>query len=93
MANASADHLAGSDLDLYAFDADGNLVDSDVTATADEHVDLPPGDYDVYVVPYSLPAGPPQARPGCGTAMAVRDRMGHLTAEDEPASPPTARSP
>ncbi|WP_329280569.1 S8 family serine peptidase [Streptomyces sp. NBC_01451] len=53
----SADHVPGSDLDLYAFDTDGNHVGNWAGAGSDEHVDLPPGDYDVYVLQYELPAG------------------------------------
>lgn len=53
----SADHVPGSDLDLYAFDTKGNHVGAWADAGSDEHVDLPPGDYDVYVVQYELPAG------------------------------------
>ncbi|WEH16670.1 S8 family serine peptidase [Streptomyces sp. VNUA24] len=53
----SADHVPGSDLDLYAFDTKGNHVGAWADAGSDEHVDLPPGDYDVYVVQYDLPAG------------------------------------
>ncbi|MGI5423886.1 S8 family serine peptidase [Streptomyces sp. CA-179760] len=53
----SADHVPGSDLDLYAFDTDGNHVGDWAGAGSDEHVDLPPGDYDVYVLQYILPAG------------------------------------
>jgi hypothetical protein len=55
------DHVAGSDLDLYAFLLDGSLVDSGPPTWAipglAEHIDLPPGDYDVYVVQYELPEG------------------------------------
>ncbi|WSQ14297.1 S8 family serine peptidase [Streptomyces sp. NBC_01231] len=53
----SADHVPGSNLDLYAFDTDGNHVGDWAGPGSDEHVDLPPGDYDVYVLQYELPAG------------------------------------
>ncbi|WP_328506685.1 S8 family serine peptidase [Streptomyces sp. NBC_00391] len=53
----SADHLPGSDIDLYAFDTQGNHVGEWADVGSDEYVDLPPGDYDVYVVQYELPAG------------------------------------
>ncbi|WP_338897128.1 S8 family serine peptidase [Streptomyces sp. TG1A-60] len=54
---SSADYLPGSDIDLYAFDTDGNHVGDWADVGSDEHVDLPPGDYDVYVLQYELPAG------------------------------------
>ncbi|WP_327723517.1 hypothetical protein [Streptomyces europaeiscabiei] len=53
----SADHVPGSNLDLYAFDTDGNHVGDRAGPGSDEHVDLPPGDYAVYVLQYELPAG------------------------------------
>ncbi|MFI9170032.1 S8 family serine peptidase [Streptomyces lincolnensis] len=53
----SADHVPGSNLDLYAFDTEGNHVGDWAGPGSDEHVDLPPGDYDVYVLQYELPAG------------------------------------
>ncbi|SFO04099.1 PA domain-containing protein [Streptomyces sp. cf124] len=52
----SEDHIPGSDLDLYAFDTEGNHVGEWADVGSDEHVDLPPGDYDVYVLQYELPA-------------------------------------
>ncbi|WP_232030155.1 alpha/beta fold hydrolase [Streptomyces lincolnensis] len=57
VAITSADHLPGSDIDLYAFDTAGNHVGRWPGIRSDEHVDLPPGDYDVYVVQYQLPTG------------------------------------
>ncbi|MER7402010.1 S8 family serine peptidase [Streptomyces sp. NPDC000070] len=57
VATTSADHLPGTDLDMYAFGTDGRLVEMSAKAESDEHVDLPPGDYDVYIVQYSLPEG------------------------------------
>ncbi|GGW35815.1 S8 family serine peptidase [Streptomyces caelestis] len=57
VATASADHLPATDLDMYAFDTDGQLFDMSAKAGSDENIDLPPGDYDVYVVQYSLPEG------------------------------------
>lgn len=53
----SADHVPGSNIDLYAFETDGNHVGDWAGPGSDEHVDLPPGDYDVYVLQYELPAG------------------------------------
>ncbi|MFD3503550.1 S8 family serine peptidase [Streptomyces sp. NPDC058678] len=52
----SADHLAGSDVDLWVFDKDGNLL-STPTDGNEEHVDLEPGTYEVYVNQYALPLG------------------------------------
>lgn len=55
------DHLAGSDLDLYVFRDDGTFVGewgtTVVVPGSDEHVDLPPGDYDAYLVQFELPEG------------------------------------
>ncbi|MGJ5797940.1 hypothetical protein ACSCB1_01945 [Streptomyces europaeiscabiei] len=56
VAITAADHLPGSDIDLYAFDTAGNQIGRP-DAGSDEHTDLPPGDYDVYVLQYKLPAG------------------------------------
>lgn len=53
----SSDHLPGSDVDLYVYDKDGKRVGPPPETGSDEHVDLPPGDYDTYVVPYALPDG------------------------------------
>ncbi|MBW8739357.1 MAG: S8 family serine peptidase [Streptomyces turgidiscabies] len=50
------EHLAGSDLDLYVYDKDGNLL-SNPNSGNDEHVDLAPGTYEVYVNQYALPEG------------------------------------
>jgi hypothetical protein len=52
----AADHLVGSDLDLYVYDKDGNLL-SNPSNSNDEHVDLAPGTYEVYVNQYDLPEG------------------------------------
>ncbi|WUG36788.1 hypothetical protein OHN74_00415 [Streptomyces sp. NBC_00459] len=57
VAITSADHLAGSDIDLYIFDKDGARVGPWPGTGSDEHADLPPGDYDVYVLQYALPEG------------------------------------
>ncbi|KPI03981.1 Cucumisin [Actinobacteria bacterium OK074] len=57
VAITAADHLPGTDLDLYAFDTDGNHIGEWPDAGSDEQVDLPPGDYDVYVLQYALPTG------------------------------------
>ncbi|KPI09466.1 Cucumisin [Actinobacteria bacterium OK074] len=54
---SSADFVAGSDVDLYAFDENGTLVSPWPGTGSDEHADLPPGDYDVYLVQYALPDG------------------------------------
>ncbi|PAZ14242.1 peptidase [Streptomyces sp. SA15] len=53
----SADHLAGSDLDLFVLDKDGNLVNDLPGGSSDEHADLKPGTYTVYVVQFALPEG------------------------------------
>ncbi|WKX10932.1 S8 family peptidase [Streptomyces sp. NL15-2K] len=53
----SADHLAGSDLDLFVLDKDGNLVNDLPGGGSDEHADLEPGKYTVYVVQFALPEG------------------------------------
>jgi hypothetical protein len=53
----SADHLAGSDLDLWVLDKNGDNLVNLVTGN-DEHVDLTePGTYVVYLNQYALPAG------------------------------------
>ncbi|BBC34810.1 hypothetical protein SGFS_061040 [Streptomyces graminofaciens] len=57
LAVREADHLPGSDIDLYVFDTAGNHIGAWPGVGSDEHVDLPPGDYDVYVLQYELPAG------------------------------------
>ncbi|MDX2548631.1 S8 family serine peptidase [Streptomyces sp. WI04-05B] len=53
----SADHVPGSNLDLYAFDTNGNHIGDWAGPGSDEHVDLPPVDYDVYVRQSELPTG------------------------------------
>ncbi|WP_067018612.1 S8 family serine peptidase [Streptomyces dysideae] len=53
----SADHLAGSDLDLWVLDKDGNQVSELPGDGSDEHVDLEPGTYEVYVNQFALPSG------------------------------------
>ncbi|MGW0709440.1 S8 family serine peptidase [Streptomyces sp. NPDC002643] len=55
VAITAADHLPGSDLDLYVVDSGGTIVSPDPTDFSDHHADLGPGDYDVYVVQYTLP--------------------------------------
>ncbi|GHH82306.1 S8 family serine peptidase [Streptomyces capitiformicae] len=57
LAITSADHLPGSDIDLYVFDTAGKHIGRWPGPDSDEHTDLPPGDYDVYVLQYQLPAG------------------------------------
>ncbi|MFF0011356.1 S8 family peptidase [Streptomyces sp. NPDC005374] len=52
----SADHLAGSDVDLWVYDKDGNLL-SNPDDGNDEQVDLTPGTYEVYVNQYAMPEG------------------------------------
>jgi hypothetical protein len=53
----SADHLAGSDVDLWVLDKDGKNLAA-ITPGNDEHVDLTePGTYEVYVNQYALPQG------------------------------------
>ncbi|QNP68574.1 S8 family serine peptidase [Streptomyces roseirectus] len=53
----SADHLPGSDLDLWVLDKNGDNLVNLVTGN-DEHVDLTePGTYDVYLNQYALPQG------------------------------------
>jgi len=53
----SADHLAGSDLDLWVLDKNGDNLVNLVTGN-DEHVDLTePGTYVVYLNQYALPQG------------------------------------
>ena len=52
----AADHIAGSDVDLYVYDKDRNLL-SNPDSGNDEHVDLTPGTYEVYVNQYALPEG------------------------------------
>ncbi|WP_371664660.1 S8 family serine peptidase [Streptomyces sp. NBC_00280] len=50
----SAEHLAGSDLDLWVLDKDGHLLTRPGSSN-DEHADLEPGTYTVYVIQYALP--------------------------------------
>ncbi|MGW2386760.1 S8 family serine peptidase [Streptomyces sp. NPDC001658] len=52
-----SDHLKGSDLDLWVLDKDGRLVSALPVRGSDEHVDLRPGTYQVYVNQYGLPEG------------------------------------
>lgn len=52
-----ADHLSDSNLDLYAFRTDGTLAEALTAPGSAKHIDLPPGDYDVYLVQYELPQG------------------------------------
>ncbi|WP_371661092.1 S8 family peptidase [Streptomyces sp. NBC_00280] len=52
----SADHVAGSDVDLWVYDKDRNLL-SNPDDGNDEQVDLTPGTYEVYVNQYALPEG------------------------------------
>lgn len=52
----SSDHLAGSDVDLWVYDKDGNLLSAPDDGN-DEQVDLAPGTYQVYVNQYALPEG------------------------------------
>ncbi|MFF6785723.1 S8 family serine peptidase [Streptomyces sp. NPDC012510] len=53
----SSDFLGGSDMDLWVYDEDGNLL-SDPTGGSDEYVDLiEPGRYEVYVNQFALPEG------------------------------------
>ncbi|MEU9267137.1 hypothetical protein AB0E04_17025 [Streptomyces sp. NPDC048251] len=52
----SSDHLAGSDVDLFVYDKDGNLLTAPDESN-DEQADLTPGTYEVYVNQYALPEG------------------------------------
>ncbi|MDW4907287.1 S8 family serine peptidase [Streptomyces sp. ADMS] len=52
----SADHLTGSDVDLFVFDRNGTLLTSP-GPSSDEQIDLAPGTYEVYVNQYALPEG------------------------------------
>ncbi|MEU5195739.1 S8 family serine peptidase [Streptomyces scabiei] len=52
----ASDHLVGSDVDLYVYDKDGTLL-SNPGSSNDEHIDLAPGTYEVYVNQYALPEG------------------------------------
>ncbi|WP_250004998.1 S8 family peptidase [Actinoplanes sp. M2I2] len=57
-ATFDADHPAGTDLDLFAYQAGTNtLVASSGGGTAEEQIQLPPGSYDIYVVQFALPPG------------------------------------
>ncbi|MET8979981.1 S8 family peptidase [Streptomyces sp. NPDC004539] len=53
----AADHVPGSKMSLYAFDENGARVFPGPQTGPDDHVDLPPGDYDVYVVQEHMPEG------------------------------------
>jgi subtilisin family serine protease len=56
-ATFSADHAAGSDIDLYVYRS-GTLVGESAGGTADESITVTQsGDYDVYVVQFALPEG------------------------------------
>ncbi|MDX3716579.1 S8 family serine peptidase [Streptomyces caniscabiei] len=57
VAVTSANHLPGSDLDMYVFDADGEPFGRFPGTGSDEQNDLPSGTYDVYIVQYALPPG------------------------------------
>jgi hypothetical protein len=52
-----SDHLKGSDLDLWVLDEDGALVSALPVSGSNEHVDLGPGTYQVYVSQFALPQG------------------------------------
>ncbi|WP_180687401.1 S8 family serine peptidase [Streptomyces gossypiisoli] len=53
----SSDFLAGSDIDLWVYDKDGNRISSP-TGSSDEYLDLTePGTYEVYVNQFALPEG------------------------------------
>ncbi|MFM9444444.1 S8 family serine peptidase [Streptomyces acidiscabies] len=56
VAIVSSDFKAGSDVDLWVIDKDGNVVSSP-GAGNNEHVDLAPGTYDVFVNQAIAPAG------------------------------------
>ncbi|MBO4258130.1 S8 family serine peptidase [Streptomyces griseorubiginosus] len=56
VAITSADQIAGSDLDLWVYDKDGNLLWEPIAGN-DEHIDLKPGTYEVYVNQVVLPRG------------------------------------
>jgi subtilisin family serine protease len=52
-----ADHLPGSIVNVAAFDNNGVEVSPEPQIGSQDYLDLPPGDYDVYVVQYHLPKG------------------------------------
>ncbi|MEV7731774.1 S8 family serine peptidase [Streptomyces sp. NPDC088921] len=52
----SSDYLKGSDMDMYVYDKKGNLVFYPLTGN-EEHVDLKPGTYEVYLSQFVLPQG------------------------------------
>jgi hypothetical protein len=57
LAVLSGDHQAGSDIDLWVFDKNGNPLTAPLN-TSDEHIDLKkPGTYDVYINQFTLPQG------------------------------------
>ncbi|MET8981930.1 S8 family serine peptidase [Streptomyces sp. NPDC004539] len=56
VAIVSSDFKAGSDVDLWVVDKDGNVVSSPAAGNS-EHADLAPGTYDVYVNQALAPAG------------------------------------
>jgi hypothetical protein len=56
-ATFAADHVPGSDIDLYVYRS-GTLVGESAGGTAEESVTVAePGDYDVYVVQFAIPEG------------------------------------
>ncbi|MFI5800215.1 protease inhibitor I9 family protein [Streptomyces sp. NPDC051677] len=80
----AADHVPGSKMSLYAFDGNGVRIFPGPQTGSDDYLDLPPGDYDVYVVQEDMPKGtdsqqytlrlwkvgqgPPAVRPTVGPA-------------------------
>ncbi|WP_330346855.1 S8 family peptidase [Streptomyces sp. NBC_00582] len=53
----AADHVPGSIVDVFAFDKNGVEVSPEPQIGSQDYIDLPPGDYDVYVVQYATPKG------------------------------------
>ncbi|MEO3778019.1 S8 family serine peptidase [Micromonospora sp. B11E3] len=61
-ATSDADYAAGTDIDLFAYDAAGRLVGTSAGGTAEETITLTAaGTYSVYVVQFALPPGQTQA--------------------------------
>jgi hypothetical protein len=89
-ATFDADHPAGTDLDLFAYQAGtGALVASSTGGTAEEEITLPPGSYDIYVVQFALPAGTGELDVAHHSWVVGDTATGNLTAT--PASRPVTR--
>jgi hypothetical protein len=81
-----ADYGAGTDLDVFVYDKTGALVGQSAGGSAQETVDLPAGDYDVYVVQFALPGNTDKQTMKLNTFIVPQSSAGNLTVT--PASQP-----